>query len=88
MKKIRLTESQLKFIVDNLLNEGMGEIDQILDKINKSGMSSLSDKEKKYLDHYSMNNEFLDDEELTTTKSVADQGETWVFNEMEGIPSM
>ena len=49
---------------------------------------SLSDKEKKYLDHYSMNNEFLDDEELTTTKSVADQGETWVFNEMEGIPSM
>ena len=45
-------------------------------------------KEKKYLDHYSMNNEFLDDEELTTTKSVADQGETWVFNEMEGIPSM
>ena len=32
MKKIRLTESQLKFIVDNLLNEGMGEIDQILDK--------------------------------------------------------
>jgi hypothetical protein len=31
-------------------------------------MDSLSDKEKKYLDHYSMNNEFLDDEELTTTK--------------------
>jgi hypothetical protein len=48
MKKIRLTESQLKFVVDNLLNEGMGEIDQILDKINKSGMDSLSDKEKKY----------------------------------------
>ena len=88
MKKIRLTESQLKFVVDNLMNEGMGEIDQILDKINKSGMSSLSDKEKKYLDHYSMNNEFLDDEELTTTKSVADQGETWVFDGTQGIPSM
>jgi len=66
----------------------MGEIDQILDKINKSGMSSLTDKEKKYLDHYSMNNEFLDNEELTTTKSVADQGETWVFEGQEGIPSM
>ena len=88
MKKLKLTESQLKYIVNNLLNEGMGEIDQILDKINKSGMSSLTDKEKKYLDHYSMNNEFLDDEELTTTKSVADQGETWVFEGQEGIPSM
>jgi hypothetical protein len=88
MKKIRLTESQLKFVVDNLLNEGMGEIDQILDKINKSGMDSLSDKEKKYLDHYSMNNEFLDDEELTTTKSIANHGETWVFNATQGIPSM
>jgi hypothetical protein len=88
MKKLKLTESQLKYIVNNLLNEGMGEIDQILDKINKSGMSSLTDKEKKYLDHYSMNNEFLDNEELTTTKSVADQGETWVFEGQEGIPSM
>ena len=88
MKKLKLTESQLKYIVNNLLNEGIGEIDQILDKINKSGMSSLTDKEKKYLDHYSMNNEFLDDEELTTTKSVVDQGETWVFKGQEGIPSM
>ena len=38
MKKLILKESQLKFIIDNFLNEGMEEIDAILDKINSSGI--------------------------------------------------
>jgi hypothetical protein len=51
-------------------------------------MKSLTDKEKKYLDHYSLNNEFLDDEELTTSKELVKSGETWRFDESPGIPSM
>jgi hypothetical protein len=88
MRKLILKESQLKFIIDTFLSEGMGEIDAILDKINSSGMKSLTDKEKKYLDHYSLNNEFLDDEELTTSKELVKSGETWRFDESPGIPSM
>ena len=88
MKKIRLTESQLKYIVENFISEGMGEIDAILDKINSTGLKSLTDKEKNYLDHYSLNNEFLDDEELTSSFELVNTGEKWVFDGMPGIPKM
>ena len=88
MKKLILKESQLKFIIDNFLNEGMEEIDAILDKINSSGMKSLTDNEKKYLDHYSLTNEFLDDKELTSSKELVQTGEVWNFDGAPGIPKM
>jgi hypothetical protein len=56
--KYYITESQLRFLVEN------EEIDRILDKINSDGIESLSVSEKKYLDSYSKHqghdSEFID----------------------------
>lgn len=70
-KIIRLTESQLIDYIKTVILEGQSEIDSILDKISRVGFDDLSDKEKKYLRHYSETGEYIDDD-LTTTKSVMD----------------
>ena len=54
-KIVRLTESELKKIIENqLIKEELlqGEIDNILDKISTDGINSLSDVEKRKLDNY------------------------------------
>ena len=40
------------------------------------------------MDHYSNTGEFLDDEELSTSVDRVPSGETWVFDETNGIPNM
>jgi hypothetical protein len=51
--KIIITESQYRFLVENTT-----EINQILDKISKSGFDSLSKLEKKRLFQASQKNEY------------------------------
>jgi hypothetical protein len=54
MKKIvRLTESDLIRIVKRVIKENEGLLNQILDKINTSGINSLTSNEKEFLDKYS-----------------------------------
>lgn len=69
-KKIQITESELIKIINNIINESMDKIDSILDKINRVGFEGLTDKEKKYLIHYSETGKFKDDEELVTRSQV------------------
>ena len=59
-KTFNLTAEQLKgeiSDIDKIQNENNSkfDIDDILDKIGKQGMSSLSDEEKSFLDKYSKN---------------------------------
>jgi hypothetical protein len=61
MKKIRLTESKLISLIERMVNEAMSDIDNILDKINSG--ESLSNYEKKYIDHYSNTGQFLENAE-------------------------
>jgi hypothetical protein len=88
MKKIRLTENQLVDIIKQCINEGQKEIDSILDKINKVGVDGLSKKEREYLDYHAKTGDYLDDEELITSSDRAPSGETWVFDGVQGIPTM
>jgi len=62
-RKIRLTESELVYLIQRMVNEAMSDIDDILDKISQSGMESLSPQEKEYLQHYSTTGEYLDIED-------------------------
>ena len=51
------------------LSEGQAEIDDILDKINASGIESLRPQERQYLDTYSQTGRFDDDLLFTPAKS-------------------
>ena len=88
MKKIRLTETQLIYIIKKVINEGMDKIDSILDKINIVGVENLSKKEREYLDYHANTGDYLDDEELTTSIDRVPSGEIWNFDGHQGIPKM
>jgi len=87
MKKIILKESELIKLI-NLIAEDWDKLNKILEKINSSGIDSLSKKEKEYLDYYSKNEKFLDDEELITASDRVTSGEVWDFDGFPGIPKM
>jgi len=88
MKKVSITEEQILNIVKRILQEGQNEIDAILDKINRVGVEGLSKKEKEYLDYHANTGDYLDDKELTTAIDRVSSGETWVFDGVQGIPTM
>ena len=88
MKKIRLTESQLIDLIKEIINENQEKIDSILDKINKVGLDNLSKKEREYLDYHATTGDYLEDEELITSKDRAPSGEIWTFDGVPGIPEM
>jgi hypothetical protein len=88
MKKVSITEEQILNIVKRILQEGQNEIVAILDKINRVGVEGLSKKEKEYLDYHANTGDYLDDKELTTAIDRVSSGETWVFDGVQGIPTM
>jgi hypothetical protein len=88
MIKIKITEEQILKIVKRIMNESQEKIDLILDKINQVGVEGLSKKELNYLDHHAKTGGYLDDEELITSSDRAPSGETWVFDGVQGIPTM
>jgi hypothetical protein len=88
MIKIKITEEQILKIVKRIMNESQEKIDSILDKINQVGVEGLSKKELNYLDHHAKTGGYLDDEELITSSDRTSSGETWVFDGVQGIPTM
>jgi hypothetical protein len=88
MIKIKITEEQILNIVKRIMNESQEKIDSILDKINQVGVEGLSKKELNYLDHHAKTGGYLDDEELITSSDRTSSGETWVFDGVQGIPTM
>ena len=89
MKKIRLTENQLVKLIKKIINEYWDKLNKILEKISSSGLDSLSDKERKYLDHYSKTDKFLDDEDdVIKMSDKVPSGDIWKFDSTHGIPDM
>jgi len=87
MKKIILKESELIRLI-NLITEDWDKLNKILEKISFSGINSLTNKEKEYLDYYSKTEKFLDDDELITSSDRVLSGEIWNFGGIPGIPKM
>lgn len=87
MKKIILKESELIRLI-NLITEDWDKLNKILEKISFSGINSLTNKEKEYLDYYSKTEKFLDDDELITSSDRVPSGEIWNFGGIPGIPKI
>ena len=77
MRKIRLTESELINLINDIIKESKHEFqnyeDSILDKISSDGIESLSDIEKKILDSVSNQNYEVKPIMLMIAKKIAKQ---------------
>lgn len=72
MRIIKLTESELTSLIKRVINEGLSEIDAILDKISEVGFDGLSDDEKEYLEYHSKTGKFLPTEKPEVSFNASD----------------